>query len=85
MRLYTKNEGYIFDSLIPAAEVSKIIAESYTNVDSFLAYLGQLLQNYKVSAFLVTYSRDNWFTDIYNFVTIARYPPNMDRVSKLAF
>jgi len=29
----------MFDLLIPAAEVSKITAESYTNIDSFLAYL----------------------------------------------
>jgi hypothetical protein len=48
----------MFDSLIPTAEVSKITAESYTNVDSFLAYLKQLLQNYKVSAFLTTYSHN---------------------------
>jgi len=75
LRLYTKNEGYIFDSLIPAAEVSKIIAESYTNVDSFLAYLEQLLQNYKASAFLATYLYNKWFTNIYNFIAIARLPP----------
>ena len=49
----------MFDSLIPAAEVSKITAESYTNVNSFLAYLEQLLQNYKVSAFLTTYLYNN--------------------------
>jgi hypothetical protein len=29
----------MFDFLIPIAEVSKITAESYINVDSFLAYL----------------------------------------------
>jgi hypothetical protein len=57
--LRTKNEGYMFDSSIPAAEVSKITAESYTNVDSFLAYLKQLLQNHEVSAFLATYSHNN--------------------------
>ena len=54
-------------------------------MDSFLAHLEQLLQNYKVSAFLATYSYDNWFTDIYNFVAMAKYPSNIDRVSKLAF
>jgi hypothetical protein len=59
LRLRTKNEGYMFDSSIPAAEVSKITAESYTNVDSFLAYLKQLLQNHEVSAFLATYSHNN--------------------------
>jgi hypothetical protein len=75
----------MFDSSIPVAEVSKIIAKSYTNVDSFLAYLKQLLQNYEVSAFLTTYSHNKWFTDIYNFIAIARHPLNIDRVSKLAF
>jgi hypothetical protein len=55
-------------------------------VDSFLAYLKQLLQNYKVSAFSTTYLYNKWFTDIYNFVAIAKYPTNLiDRVSKLAF
>ena len=81
----TKNQGYMFDLLIPAAEVSKITAESYTNIDSFLAYLEQLLQNYKVSVFLTTYSNNDQFADIYNFVAIARHPPNIDRVSKLVF
>jgi hypothetical protein len=73
------------DLSTPTAEVSKITAESYTNVDSFLAYLKQLLQNYKVSVFSTTYSHNNWFTDIYNFVAIAKYPSNIDRVNKLAF
>jgi len=76
----------MFDLLIPATEVSKIIAESHINADSFLAYLKQLLQNHKVSAFLATYLHDKWFTNIYNFVAIAKYPINpINRVSKLAF
>jgi hypothetical protein len=74
----------LFNPSILAAEVSEIIAESYTNVDSFLAYLEQLLQNYEVGVFSTTYSHDDWFADIYNFVAIARLPP-LDRVGKLAF
>jgi len=57
--LHTKNKGYMFDSSIPTTEVSKITAESYINVDSFLAYLKQLLQNHEVGAFLATYSHNN--------------------------
>jgi hypothetical protein len=48
----------MFDLSIPATEVSEITIESYINADSFLAYLEQLLQNYKVSAFLATYSHN---------------------------
>ena len=85
MRLRTKNKGNTFDLSIPAIEVSEITTKSYTNLDSFLAYLKQLLQNYKVSVFSTTYLYDNWFANIYNFVAMARHPPNIDRVSKLAF
>ena len=74
----------MFDPSILATEVSEITTESYINVDSFLAHLKQLLQNYKVGVFSTTYSHNNWFADIYNFVAIARLPP-LDRVSKLAF
>jgi hypothetical protein len=84
LRSYTKNKGNTFDLSIPATKVSEITAKSYTNLDSFLAYLKQLLQNYKVSVFSTTYSHNNWFADIYNFIAIARLPP-LNRVSKLAF
>ena len=76
----------MFDLLILAIKVSEITAESYTNADSFLAYLKQLLQNYKVSAFLATYLYNEQFIDIYNFVAMAKYLTNpIDRVSMLAF
>jgi len=65
--------------------VSKIIIKYYINVDSFIAHLNELLQNYKVSVFLATYLHDKWFANIYNFVAIAKYFTNINRVSKLAF
>jgi hypothetical protein len=49
----------MFNLLILAIKVSKIIIESYTNVNSFLANSKQLLQNYKVNVFLTTYSNNN--------------------------
>jgi len=55
----TKNWVYTFDSLTLAIEVSKITAKSYTNLDSFLAYLKQLLQSHEVSVFSTTYSHNN--------------------------
>jgi hypothetical protein len=47
------------NSLVLAIKVSKITAEPYTNVDSFIVHLEELLKNYEVSVFLATYSHDD--------------------------
>ena len=56
---YTKNYSNTFDLLIPAADISRITTKSYINIDSFLAYLKQLLQSHEVSVFSTTYSHNN--------------------------
>ena len=73
------------DLFVPAANMSKITTESYINVNSFIAYLKELLENHKVGIFLAIYLHNKQFTDIYNFVTMAKYLINIDQVSKLAF